>query len=486
MERLHILERVGPILVIALLSLLMRAHHVGEEFAGYHSWRQTQTQTTVLNFAFEDSDILSPRVNNLGSGTDVLRMEFPLMQWLFAWPYRWLGDHPAISRLLTFLLGLITLFAFRKMVLRLTGSALTAGIAAVCLVFSPLFYYYSINPMPDNMALMWSMLGLATAVGSGQMGLGRFVLASLFFSLAAACKLPFIVLAAALFPAWFQMLRDGGSKGVLAVLFGLMLLLPTVVWYAWVIPTWEGNAVLTGGWDDPRETFEILKRVWTMVLPEMILNYANVPFFLIGLWVLFKRRMWKDRRTWPILAILPFIYAYYFFEMHAIGYGHDYYLMPFVPLLFAAVAAGVHWSLSQAHGRRRWILLPLVVMPITCFLKADVRWKVTGLNRDLWENAASIRTMLPADAKCVVGNDISGHIFLYHIRRKGWTFKNDDLSPERLERLMAQGAIYLLTNSAPVDERFSSSHLASLTYESEGVRVYRLDEQRDSYDLTRP
>jgi 4-amino-4-deoxy-L-arabinose transferase-like glycosyltransferase len=475
MGKLHLLERPATILLIALLSLLMRAHHVGEEFAGYHSWRQTQTQTTILNFAFQDSDILSPRVNNLGTGTDVLRMEFPLMQWLFAWPYRLLGDHPAISRLLTFLLGLLTLFAFREMVLRLTGSALTAGVATVGLIFSPLLYYYSINPLPDNMALMWAMLGLAATVGDRQMGLGRFTVAALFFTLAAACKLPFIVLAAALLPGWLQMLRNGWKTGVLAAVIGVAVLLPTVAWYAWVIPTWQGNAVLTGGWDNPKETFEILKRVWTMVLPEMIMNYANVPFFLIGLWLLFKRRLWNDWRCWPLLATLPFIYAYYFFELHAIGYGHDYYLMPFVPLVFAGVAVGVHWSLAQAYRWRRWVLLPLIVLPITCVLKAEVRWKVSGLNKDLWENAAPLRAMLPMDAKCVVGNDVSGHIFLYHLRRKGWTFKDDVLTAEQLQQRIQEGATHLVTNSPTVEAQAGIAALVGEpVYTSEGVRSYCL------------
>jgi len=475
MRWLHFFERRRYLLLIALLSLLMRAHHVGQEFSGYHSWRQTQTQTTVLNFAFQDSDLFTPRVNNLGSGSDIQRMEFPLMQWIFSWPYRLLGDHPAISRLLTFLMGLLTLFAFREMVLRLTGSALTAGVATVGLIFSPLFYYYSINPMPDNMALMWAMLGLATTVGERQMGLGRFMVAALFFTLAAACKLPFIVLAAALLPGWIQMLRSGWRKGILAAIIGLLLLLPTALWYAWVIPTWEGNAVLTGGWDNPKETFEILKRVWTMVLPEMILNYANVPFFLIGLWLLFRRKLWGDWRCWPLLATLPFIYAYYFFELHAIGYGHDYYLMPFVPLVFACVAAGVHWSLAQAHRWRKWVLLPLIVLPITCVLKAEVRWNVSGLNRDLWENAAPLRSILPMDAKCVVGNDVSGHIFLYHLRRKGWTFKDDALTKEQLQERIREGATHLVTNSSTVNSSPEIlPFIEEMTYRSTEVTAYRL------------
>jgi hypothetical protein len=121
------------------------------------------------------------------------------------------------------------------------------------------------------------------------------------------------------------------------------------------------------------------------------------------------------------------------------------------------------------------VLLPLIVLPITCVLKAEVRWKVSGLNKDLWEHAAPLRAMLPMDAKCVVGNDVSGHIFLYHLRRKGWTFKDDALTEEQLQQRIQEGATHLVTNSPTVEAQAGIVALVGEpTYTSEGVRAYRL------------
>ncbi len=461
------------VVIVALLCLAMRGQHIAQEFTGYHSWRQTQTQTTVLNFAYEDGNILNPQVNTFHNGSTVQRMEFPLMQWLFSWPYRLLGDHPAISRVLTFLMSIVSLLAFYQLVMQLAQSKLLAAVASYCLAFSPLFYYYSINPLPDNMALMFALLGLA-AISNNRVSWQRFAVAALWLSLAAACKLPFIVFGAALIPTWLSWCISAPKKAIASAIIGLVLFLPTLLWYAWVIPTWEGNMVLNGGWDNPRNSFDILKSVWTMMLPEMLLNYASVPFFVLGIWQFIKRKMWTRSALWPVLLTTPLVVAYYLFEMHAIGKGHDYYMMPFVPILFLTVALGAHFVLRLNPQFRKWILLPILVLPITCFLKADVRW-ANGAKQGQWVHAEALRKAIPEGSLCVAGNDVSQRIHLYALRRKGWAFMDDSLPVEYLEQYVNQGAEYLVSTSSAVEEDAAlQPYLGELVFDSEEIRAYRL------------
>lgn len=104
-----------------------------------------------------------------------------------------------------------------------------------------------------------------------------------------------------------------------------------------------------------------------------------------------------------------------------------------------------------------------------------MRWKVSGLNLELWTTAEPLRNAIPSDAKCVVGNDVSGHIFLYHLRRKGWTFKDDGLSSERLETLIRDGATHLVSNSTMVEHSPELRPLLTeVAYSSGKVRAYRL------------
>lgn len=473
-EVLQRLSGFGPVLVAAIISLAMRAEHLDQEFSGYHSWRQTQTQTTILCFAFEDASILDPRLGAVRNGTTIERYEFPLMQWMWSLPYRLLGDRPFWSRLMSFVCSLGILFAFHRLLLHLGAKASTATIGGICMVFSPLFYYYSINPLPDLLALAFGMGTLAvgtSALASPQ----KLISGTALLAVATACKLPFIVLAPCLFPALVFSWVDDRKSAVKALMVASMIMAPVVIWYAWVIPGWEGNAVLSGGSSSTADTLEILKYVWTMMLPEMILNYANVPFFMIGAVVLWRNRLYREPRLAPVLLCIPSAMAYYFYELHPIGKAHDYYLFPLFPFLFCAVAAGAGTLLGSARWTRT-VLVPLAVLPVACYIKADVRWRPTGLNAQLWDHAAPLRQILPPDALCVVGNDESQRIFLYHLRRHGWAFNSDVLNREWLEGYMAQGATHLVSVSRTVEtDLHIAPLLGPLIYSDGDVKAFELN-----------
>ena len=471
-EALLRLRGFGPVLLAAIMSLAMRAGHLDQEFSGYHSWRQTQT--TILCFAFEDANILNPRLGAVRNGTTIERYEFPLMQWVWSIPYRFLGDRPLWSRLMGIVCGLGILFAFHRLLLHLGAKATTATIGGICMVFSPLFYYYSINPLPDLLALAFGMGTLAVST-SALSSLKKLIYGTVLLALATACKLPFIVMAPCLLPALISSWGDDKSKAMAALAVALMIMAPVAAWYAWVMPGWAGNVILSGGSSGTASTFEILKYVWTMMLPEMILNYASVPFFIIGVLVLWRNGLYRQPRLAPVLLCIPTAMAYYFYELHPIGKAHDYYLFPLFPFLFCAVAAGVGAVLGSARWAKA-VWVPLAVLPITCYLKADVRWKPTGLNAQLWDYAAPLRDILPPEALCVVGNDESQRIFLYHLRRHGWAFNSDVLYSEWLQDYMAQGATHLVSVSRTVE---NDPHIAPLLgrmiYSEGDVRAFELN-----------
>ena len=79
-----------------------------KDLVGIHVWRQTQTQTVTDNFYQEDMNIFHPKINELRTDDRIMRMEFPVMQWIFAVFHKVLGSNVAISRVLTFILGLFS------------------------------------------------------------------------------------------------------------------------------------------------------------------------------------------------------------------------------------------------------------------------------------------------------------------------------------------------------------------------------------------
>ena len=102
---------------IVVISFLQHYNHFTKDLMSIHVWRQTQTQSIIMNFYEEDMNIFNPRRNERGDGDGIFRMEFPLMQWLVACIYKVFGDHLIICRIFMFIIGLISLLGIYKLLL---------------------------------------------------------------------------------------------------------------------------------------------------------------------------------------------------------------------------------------------------------------------------------------------------------------------------------------------------------------------------------
>lgn len=153
-------NRVLLLLVMSLLSLFMHRKIFNKELMSIHVWRQTQTQSTIISFYEEDFNILNPKRNNRGNGDGIFRMEFPIMQWLIAGCYKLFGNHLIITRIFIFIIGLLTVWGLYSLIANAFNNPSMGVIGAWCLMFSPAFYYYIVNPLPDIFALctcIWSV-----------------------------------------------------------------------------------------------------------------------------------------------------------------------------------------------------------------------------------------------------------------------------------------------------------------------------------------
>lgn len=472
------------LVVMPLLSVAMHWRTFQLDLMGAHVWRQVQTQTVVNNFYREDFNILNPRLDPRGSGDGIERKEFPLMQWLFACVYKVLGEGVLISRILTLLIGFGTLAGMYRLNHVLFRDRLAAFAGAWALGFSPAFFYYTVNPLPDNFSLCCAVGGLAFFFDwHKRRNLYLLLISSLLFSVAALCKLPFIIYFAA--PLLF-FLSDFLSKketGVFAqrLLVGAVFLAFPIAWYVWVIPGWgEGTGVAQGILDNQTPVGTLLRYVFdnlVSTLPEMLLNYASVPLFIAGFYFLFVGKKWRDRR-FALFATVGFLaILYFFYEINMIANVHDYYLFPFVPLLFVLVGYGAFRLLSGTPWQARFALFCLALMPLTAFLRTRNSWnpQSPGFNRDWLIHRDELKAAAPPDALCVAGNDASYQIIFYYVGKKGWPFASDRLDAERLRGMIGEGAQYLYSDARQVDENPEIRPLLdSLVLERGSLRVYRL------------
>lgn len=461
----------------------MHYPHFEKDLMSVHVWRQAQTQSTINNFYEEDMNILNPRSNERGGGNGIHRMEFPLFQWSVALYYKLFGQYLILSRLVVFAISILSIIGMFYLVSSLFGDR--AGLAAGwALTFSPSFYYYSINPLPDNLALCCAIWGSAFYFRwSDSKKTSALVLSGLAIALATLIKLPFIVFYALPFTSWIISLREKSATDLQRLrLFGVLSLFAfPLAWYAWVIPTWDDNPVLTGVLNEQSS----LKRIigyWihtiTSMLPELLLNYAAVPFFSIGLYLFIKRKLYYTPRSKPILLLSLLLLAYYFFEANAIAKVHDYYLFPFYVVLFVLVGYGAKFMLS--HKQKVWnyiAFILLLLLPFTCYLRMQVRWNPENpeFNKDLLVHKAALQNAVPQNSLVVAGNDRSHAVWLYYIDKKGWSFDSNNLLAKQLEEMRRDGAAYFYSDSRMLENKVGiRSQLDTLVATKGSIHIYRL------------
>lgn len=199
-------------------------------------------------------------------------------------------------------------------------------LGAWAFLFSPLLHYYFYCPLSDNLALCLAVWGLRFFAQSEHSKSSKDIsLAAVCLGLSTAVKLPFIVYFALPLGAWMGM-----PKGMRFAYFkkwavpASLSLVPAVAWYAVAIPSWENNPVLGGTL--AMGLAGIVPILWgnlTSTLPELLLNYAALPFFVIRL-LRFPKCIRRHRQLcMPYIVLLAFTMLNYFYEIGVISLVHD-------------------------------------------------------------------------------------------------------------------------------------------------------------------
>jgi 4-amino-4-deoxy-L-arabinose transferase-like glycosyltransferase len=467
---------------IAIISLLMHLNHFNKDIISIHAWRQTQTQTNIVNFYEEDMNILNPRKNDRANGSGIYRMEFPIMQWSVACLYKVFGKNILITRISMFVIGLFSILGLYRLLLVLFQNTYIALIGAWTFNFSPCFYYYTINPLPDNFALWCSIWGMTFFMEWYRNRKNyQLLLIGFLLCLGTLTKLPFILYYAVPFTYFLILIyHQGFNKQILvAALSIFMFLVFPLLWYISVIPQWHGNGIVLGMMDNSFSILTILdyfQHNLFSTLPELLINYGSVLFFLAGFYFLYARKSYKHELFIPIIIWSASVVAYFVFEINMIEKVHDYYLFPFYPLIFMLVSYGAfHFYMINRKMTKRLTIALLLILPFTCYLRMQERWSFDspGFNADLLLYKSDLQKAVPKNALVVVGNDSSPSIYFYHLDKKGWYFKEDQLTKKGIEHMIQCGAQYMYSDSRIVDQRVGK-YLDSLILEKGTFKVYRL------------
>jgi hypothetical protein len=258
----------------------------------------------------------------------------------------------------------------------------------------------------------------------------------------------------------------------------VLCLLPAVAWYAWVMPGWVIGAVrgiADQSLNHPDLTSVMVGTV-VSVLPELLINYASVLFFITGFYVAYKHKLYKSPLFLPFAVTGLVVICYFLFEMNIIDLVHDYYMFPFLPFLFILVAYGAAYLLQRSSYTRALAMLCLLALPLTAFLRIDTRWDVNdpGFTPAYLKHRDELRKLTPANARCIVGFDESHYILLYYIDRKGWAFDKPTFNIKFLDHCLYHGASYIFLDAEAYAAVSASPRLGEKIFDKDGLQVFKL------------
>jgi len=475
------------ILIFTLLTSVVTHWEIfNKDLIGVHLWRQAQNQWNIRNFYREDNNILNPRIaaHNLGHEGNILRYEFPLMQWSIAQVERVCGESILVTRVSMFLLGWCGILGFYTLINLLFRDKILAALGAWMLNFSPLFYYFTMNPMSDIPAMAAQIWMIVFAIKYYQQKELRYLVwSSLFLCLSGLFKLPYALFGIMpLTAAALIYYRQDRSNlfFIKSILILFIFSLPVVAWYAYAIRSWESMGVLRGIFDMAGDT-DILKYIrfhlftW---LPGYMINSAAMVFFIWGLVSLFRNKLKDSGLLVLLMAGLITGLGYYIYEINMISTVHDYYMIPFLAGLYILVVYG--WShVPDKMIFRLLSILLLVSMPVIAYLKInDYFWHVdrNGYNVDWFMYKDSLKAAAPADSLCIFLNDHTGVVMPYEVDKQGYVFDKDELPAKWVaDMILRRRASYMYSDSRKMDTSNEiRGYLDSLIVEAGTVRVFRL------------
>ncbi len=451
-----------------------------------HAWRQCNTLAVARNFHQEKMDIMNPRVDRRLDTNGVTGMQFPSYEYIVAFAYTIFGEHNWVHRLVSLLIsfwGALGMYWLTKFLLK---HEVAAGFAAFAYTFSPDLYYFGFSALPDILALASSIWGLyyfliwysqpnSTSVPHSPFTihnsqLNLYYISSLFLiTLAGLTKLQFLAVGFFIAPLvliGFNKIENGKKKISALIIFGIVSCLVPLWWYKRSV-----ELIKSSGLEDFGITFrpegDLLKGLQTIIqnltsdLPDLLLNYFSFFLFLISIYYFFKNKFWKSFWFLPMLVYTLALIAYHIIELAQMNV-HSYYMMPYYPVLFLMIGYAVKNSYDKKYGYT-FLMLVLILSPIaTGFRIIPSRFTKTnpGIPVELYNN--STRSLLikstPSNALCIVGPDISGCIYFYHLEKKGFGFNDvNDLtevlnSETRLENYVRRGARYIYTNDSNINK----------------------------------
>jgi 4-amino-4-deoxy-L-arabinose transferase-like glycosyltransferase len=392
------------------------------------------------NFTESDQfDIFHPAIDIAGEKTGITGMEFPIYNYGISIIQQVFGFQHWYGRLINLLISSIGIWFFFKITRDLSDKDI--AFYATLILLGSIWFSYSRKIMPDTLSmsliLMGCYYGLQYFVKNKSihlLWLGLFICLGLLIKLPSGFLLP--VFAIAIFNAKFSL-----PQKVTFSIVACISAIPALIWYFYWVPhlvdTYEFWHFFMG--DTFSQGFTDITTHWNETAHkfyEMALKFVGFAAYLYGIYYILKTR--NKLALW-ILGISTFCFIVIIFKAGNTFYRHDYYVIPFVPVMAWIAAIGIN-SLPNI----KWKVSIVSLILIEGLLNQVGDFTIPDKHQFLLSIETELDTYSDQDDLFLINSDYLPTP-MYFTHRKGWVNINEKIVDlTYIDELKSKGLKYIL------------------------------------------
>lgn len=452
--------------LIAMLFVLRLIGITNPPLEKSHSWRQCTGLMVARNFYENNSNILYPQIDETGDRIGVVGMEFPSLYYGHYLLSEVFGYTHWYSRLINLIISSLGLYFFARILISLRFSKRYAWLSTLVLGLS-IWFTFSRKTMSDTYCCSLMFVAIFCAIRFLDSNKWYQLLLFVFLSaIAMLSKIPAGIYLAWLIPVLFV---KGDKKS--RIILSLSAIIPLVVTFWWYF-IWNVNlATQFGNWYNNGKTFhegfseiathlpQALKHFYFDALSGYIFTTISVMGFVIACKDKKKNLLWIGGLTFGIFIVYIIKSGFYF-------YHHNYYIIPFVPIMAMFCAYGLN------KLNRKWIFSVLIIIgSVECIANQQHDF-FTPKSEQYKLSLESMIDSISTHNELIAINGNGNPQLLYLAHRKGWNCSNEEIKDSTfIDEITQKGCRWIVIDKHQAD---GVTFITNPSVETEDFLVYKL------------
>jgi hypothetical protein len=433
---------------------------------GPHYWRKSDTYAQILNYYYNglnffDHSIYFNQMNSNGKAV----AEFPLFYYFIAIQLKIFGNYPLIIKANWIIVLMIGIFSIFKITYHFTKNYLIGILISMLLFLSPVFCFYSVDYLPDPIALSLGFFGLWLLIKNYQTNKKSTLYLSLSFITFSGMIKPFYLIPYIAFLCTVTLNQFIIKKTSLKLKWGNAIPFVFVgLWFFYV--SWYNYKVRSHYFlssTKPIWNYSIIEsdKIFTRLIDYWFADIINPTFFKVSVLILLVNLMWWKNKWVLINSYLIFSFfgiTFYFFIMFGMLKQHDYYVLPILFFFILNVVIflyKINFVISNKITTYGFTLFLLFLV----FLGLDYSFDKLQIRRNVeWRNSKRVlkeyyhldyfltKNRVMPQNYVVAFSDPSPSYALSTINRKGWSNFQIKFKSKSLDEMINKGAEFLLLN----------------------------------------